>query len=320
MIAVSVLPWLFVLRDSVSAVMSYGYFVGLFRQEAVTGFSATPNVLAGFLIPGAFFLLAGSGRQRSGLLIATGIVAVYSAVNFFLGSRAPAITALFAMLWLWHRQIHPVRKTTVLAIAAAVVVLLPLVAAIRDLNLDARAVSISTGWSDRMENPLVSAAGEMGSSLSTVAHTMELVPAVREFDLGKSYLYSSLAALPNLFWSVHPTVSHGLLGTWLVWTVDPGRAAVNGGMGFSFLAEAFLNFGWYAAPVALLFIGLALGVLAGWVKNSRDPASLAATACILASALIFARGESASVVRGVVWYSLLPYLAVLLLGRTQRSL
>jgi oligosaccharide repeat unit polymerase len=316
MIGVSLLPWLMLMWSSTAAVMSYGYFVGLFQQESATSFDAAPSLLSAFLIPGALFLLAGS-RRPLGRTCAVTILAAYCIGNFFLGSRAPATTTLVAGLWLWHYSVSRVRRLTVVLVGLGVALLIPLVATVRDYSMEARTSNLTADSLRAIGNPLVFTAAEMGNSMSTVAYTIELVPAVRGFDYGQSYFFASLTALPNLFWDLHPTSAHGLLSNWLVWTVDPGRAALNGGLGFSFLAEAFLNFGWYGAPFALLAVGLLLGLLVRWAGNAQRSGSFAAVACMLLFVLFFARGESASMVRGVLWYSLLPYAAVRLLVRAQ---
>jgi oligosaccharide repeat unit polymerase len=222
-----------------------------------------------------------------------------------------------AGLWLWHYSVSRVRRLTVVLVGLGVALLIPLVATVRDYSMEARTSNLTADSLRAIGNPLVFTAAEMGNSMSTVAYTIELVPAVRGFDYGQSYFFASLTALPNLFWDLHPTSAHGLLSNWLVWTVDPGRAALNGGLGFSFLAEAFLNFGWYGAPFALLAVGLLLGLLVRWAGNAQRSGSFAAVACMLLFVLFFARGESASMVRGVLWYSLLPYAAVRLLVRAQ---
>jgi hypothetical protein len=319
MIGVSILPWLLALRNSVAAVLSYGYFVGLFQQDSAAGLDGAPNVLGTFLIPGALFLLASSRGKRFGTVSAVAIIAAYSAGHLFLGSRSPAVAAIAACLWLYDRCVRPVRRVVVVSLVAVVILLLPFVAATRNLSGAERSADALLDTLTRGDNPLAATIREMGGSMGVVAHTINLVPSVRPLDMGRSYAFALLTVFPNLFWDVHPTVSHGLLANWLVWTVDPSQAAVGGGLGFSFIAEAYLNFGWWGAPLALAVIGFLAGTLGRWTRDTRDAAKLAMIATILSFAFIFARGESASVVRGVVWYSIFPCVAVHLLSRGGRG-
>jgi hypothetical protein len=94
-------------------------------------------------------------------------------------------------------------------------------------------------------------------------------------------------------------------------------AAHGGGLGFSFIAEAYLNFGWTGAPLILALIGLAMSWLFHWAESSADPARKAVMASFLSFFLLYARGESATCVRAMVWYSLVPYLVVCLLSRRE---
>jgi hypothetical protein len=80
--------------------------------------------------------------------------------------------------------------------------------------------------------------------------------------------------------------------------------------GFSFIAEAYFNFGWYGAPLALGIMGFFLGRFFLWADKSNDPAKIAMVGAFTAFFLIFARGESHEVVRYIVWYSLIPYAGV----------
>lgn len=153
----------------------------------------------------------------------------------------------------------------------------------------------------------------MGGSMQTVTYTIELVPGTRAYDMGDSYYYAALTAVPNLFWRVNPGVARGLLSDWLIREVDPYTASVGGGLGYSFIAEAYLNFGWWGVPLVLGLIGLLFGGLVLWAGRSGDIARLATVASFASFFLFFARGEAALVVRGLVWYAILPYLAILYL-------
>ncbi len=151
--------------------------------------------------------------------------------------------------------------------------------------------------------------------MQTIAYTIELVPKFREFQWGADYLYALFTVVPNLFWKLHPTVDRGLAGLWLAWAVRPEFAAIGGGLGYSFIAEAYLNFGWFGAPIALGVIGFLFAKFTLWAAKSKEPDRMAAVASFISFFLFFARAESGVMVRSVVWYSWFPYLSVCLLSR-----
>jgi hypothetical protein len=155
--------------------------------------------------------------------------------------------------------------------------------------------------------------------MSTVAYTMELVPQIRPFDIGSSYWYAALTLIPNMFWDVHPSILHGNLSVWLIEIVDPWVANRGGGIGYSHIAEAYLNFGVFSW-VPLILLGTLLGAAERWACHSTLTRA-AAVASALAFALFFVRAESATIVRPIIWFAAAPYAAVVLgarlpLGRT----
>ena len=314
LIGIAAIPTVLAFKQSLSVVTSSGYF-GLFQQQASTGFGAWSMVLSTFLVPGSLFLLAGSKGKRSGIMASFGIVLIYCVLMFFLGARGSAILVLLAYLWLWHRTIHKVPVTALAAIAILlIVVLIPLLSVFRNVTGRERySVTAAVDAYKSVKNPAVAGLAEMGGSMQTISYTIDLVPKTRGYDMGAGYYYASLTAFPNLFWSVHPAIARGQASAWLVRTVSPYTAAHGGGLGYSFIAEAYLNFGWWGAAIVLGIIGFLYSSLVLWADRSGDIARLAMLASFLSFFLGFARGEAIEVVRALMWYSILPYLAVLFL-------
>src|SRR5262249_25008661 len=150
--------------------------------------------------------------------------------------------------------------------------------------------------------------------------TIDLVPGSHGHEWGVGYGYALLTVFPNLFWDIHPTIARKLPCDWLIWQVDPYTAELGGTLGYSFIAEAYLNFGWLGAPFVMILGGYAGSRIMRWADRSRraDRAALtAAAACFLVFSV---RGELAVVLRGLLWYACLPYCAVLILNYTQHAL
>jgi len=248
----------------------------------------------------------------SALVVSALVVLGNAGLQLYLGSRAAAAMPVVAYAWLWHRSVR--RLPTLILLGGALVlvgVVFPAVVMVRFLagpgrmapaDVAARYLSI--------QNPVAVAVAEMGLSLRTVAYTLQMVPAQRGFEWGMSYLYALTTICPNLFWPIHPAVARGLAADWLIKTVAPALAAQGQGFGYSFIAEAYLNGGWVGAPAILALMGYLYARFVLWALNSRCPARMATLAAFLSFFLLFARGESASFVRPLVWYALLPYAVV----------
>jgi oligosaccharide repeat unit polymerase len=314
LLAVAIVPTLMFFKVSIAVVMDYGY-LGLYRNG---GQVSIVQVLSSFLIPGAVFLLTGSGAHKGARWVALGVVGAHAALCLFLGARGAAAMGCVAVAWAYDRSVRRIPRKLIAVLVMAALIVFALVRETRStggrwrLSLAEQYASLTT-----LQDPVTSSISEMGYSLVTVTHTLSLVPSSRDHDWAASYLYALAALLPNFGWEVHPTVAHGLLADWLVKTVDPTVAAAGGGLGFSFIAEAYLNFGWFGGPLWLGILGYLLCRLF-LLADSVDPAKRALIASVLSFSLIFARGESAAVVRGLVWYALIPYLLTGLLARQVR--
>lgn len=319
LLIISFVPTVLTIVERFRIVMHSGYF-GLFQRQPVTDFENLHQVLAFFIVPGIFFLLAGSKGKPRLLVPCTLLMSVYVLRQAFAGTRLWWAMPLVAYVWLWHCQIDPIPKAFLwLGGASFVFVLFPTIMAVCNLpgserlTLDAHIRGLFS-----IESPAIATLQEMGGTLLTVAHTLELIPAARGFDLGLGYLYAMLTVFPNLFWEIHPTVARGLFSNWLVATVAPAAYYAGGGYGFSFIAEAYANFGWIGTPAVLGLVGFLFAKLALWGKTSNAPERAATIASFLAFFLIYARGESALVIRPLIWYAFLPYVMVKLLQRGLR--
>ncbi|MGC4002364.1 MAG: O-antigen polysaccharide polymerase Wzy [Pirellulales bacterium] len=315
MLAVAIPFTLLGFRSLVGVVLSGGY-MALYQQDVSAGFGAIPKVLATFFMPGAMFLLAGSRLSRNSALFVAAIVCVFAMMQFFIGERHNGALALVSLAWLWHRTIKPLNPTVLLGGALVMgMIVFPLVRATRETSGSER--TSTEQMIERyvsIENPAVSAVHEMGGSVYTLAYTMTLVPSEREYDLGESYFFAILTLFPNLIWEVHPSIAKGIPGDWLSWIVDPYSAARGAGFGYSLFGEAYLNFGSLGGAAFMLFFGWAYAAFTLWADRPGHPARWAFAASMAFFFLFIARSEFAIVVRGIAWYSFIPFwIAVTLL-------
>lgn len=315
---IALFPTILVFKDAVVTVFKSGYYA-LYQENEPTSFSATPQVLASFLIPSTLFLLVGSKEKRNTRLVCLFSILIYAFSHFFLGERNSAVMPLIAFGWLWHRWIRPLPKLFMFSTAVLLgFFVLPLVAATRNESGQERlSINFLLETFSSIDNPVIASIAEMGGTMQTVAYTLELVPRWHDFEMGVGYLYALLTLIPNFFWSIHPTVARGIPDLWLAQEIDPERAARGGTLGFSFIAEAYLNFGWIGTPIILGIIGFLYGKLTLWAMKSNHPAKMAMLASFTTFFLFYPRAEAALVVRALVWYSLIPYLGVYILNRSQ---
>lgn len=311
--SISFLPFMYDFLKTLQVVLTRGY-QGLYQGDQETGLNALPSVIGDFLVPAAVFMLAGSavkgtaGYSKRTRNIAAGLMILYMVSRLLLGQRNKIGSAAAATVWLWHAWIAKLPAAVVIGCALALALIFPIVAASRNLVAQ-------QGFSfDAIEsqlygnsNPIINILTEMGGTMMTTAHTIELVPSSRPFQMGADYGYALLTLVPNFFWKLHPTIERGLAGTWMTWAVDPEFASRGGGYGYSFIAEAYLNFGWVGGPVLIGLIGFFYTSLVLWALNSNSAARIALIATFCVYFPFYARSEAALHVRALVWYAVIPY-------------
>lgn len=317
---ISFIPSIIVLKDAVLIVLQGGYTALYGRENVATSFNAIPEILSSFLVPAVMFILAGSKGNRRNITLSLLLILTYSFTQFLLGSRSSAVMPLISFFWLWDRHIKKIPRVIITISGISILVIIfPLISLIRNVTgEDKFSLSFIINTFTTIENPLNAILYEMGNSMNTIAYTINFVPDLHNYDLGIGYFYALLTAFPNLFWDIHPTVAHGLYANWLVWLVDPTFAARGGGLGYSFLAEAFINFGYAFSLLFLVLLGFLLGKFVAWGDDKSSPAKLATLAIGISFLLFLARGETASYVRPILWYTIIPYVALLELSKIKR--
>jgi oligosaccharide repeat unit polymerase len=310
---ISLLPTILTLRNALSASLAGGY-ASLFEQQGATGIGAAPALISRFIFPGAFLVIATAPKNTTVRIQALAFILLYTLANLLLGSRSSAIMPLLAMLWLWNAVVRPLPKVFLAGIAFSLLgIVIPLIAAVRN----EQGVSLSLEFLQQTiadtENPLIASISEMGNSMRTVAWTMQLVPDVRPFASGMTYLVSFLVLIPNIFGEGrHPALTmsgYDIPDFWLVSEIEPAFFERGGSFGFSFIAEAYLNFGW-AAPLVLGLIGLFYGKLVSRWVNDHDPVTMALIATFVSFFLFYARQSSELIIRPFFWYVLFPFLLI----------
>ncbi|HEY9826308.1 MAG TPA: O-antigen polysaccharide polymerase Wzy [Stenomitos sp.] len=322
--SISFLPSIYVFFQSLKVVITSGY-QGLYQGDQETSVAAAPAVLATFVIPAVMFLLAGSQPpnrppKKRTQIFAVVLMVLYILSNIVIGQRRNVATRLVAFTWLWHTWVRKIPGSLIVIGGLSLTILFPIIAATRNM-VGADRTSFLTVLTSLLgsKNPVFLTLNEMGGSMMTVAYTIELIPSTRPFQMGADYFYAFFTLVPNLFWKIHPTIARGLAGTWLTWQIDPEFASRGGGYGFSFIAEAFMNFGWVGGPITLGVFGFFFTLVTLWAVNSSSAARMAMIGTFTAFLPFYARSELALHVRALVWYAVIPYAAAVYLSRNSEN-
>jgi oligosaccharide repeat unit polymerase len=318
LIAVSALPVAVTMLDALRTAQAGGYGA-MYGRDAKTGFDGYLQFLAALLVPGAHYALAGAARHRKTAAVATISLFAYCVALLFVGYRAISVMPLVTFAWLWHHTVRPIKSRAAISFAiVAIVMLFSVVPAVR-LRTGSDRTSLDQ-WTQTVKgagNPIVAVVSEMGGTLAVVAYTIELVPSERPFDLGMGYVYAATTVVPNLSRRLHPAIVYGSYTDWLIRRVNPWAALHGGSLGFSCIAESYANFGWLGTIPFMLVLGYGIVRFQRWALSTDDPAVLAALATFTSFLLFFARAESNTLVRPLVWFAAVPIVLVRLMAKSE---
>jgi len=307
----------FFLQQSVQGyrLVSASGYLALYANQLAhpqIGAAGTPGILARFFLPAAYFLLANKSASRWAQIVGSVSVAAYAGTELLLGQRYSAFMSLIILLWLLRMTGRRVARGTIVAAGFATLLISPAIGVFRGAagaqRLDPQTL---LGAFNHVGNPIVSTVSEMGATMRIIGNTVLLVPSHHGFDWGMGYLGSISSVFPNLFWQIHPGHIY-VYSDWLTQTLIPLSYNQGIGLGFSYVAETYINFGLLLAPLMAILIGFLYARVSVWGSRSTDCARWAATACLCFGCSEWGRSDAFDVFRFFFWYALGPYLLVLL--------
>jgi oligosaccharide repeat unit polymerase len=216
---------------------------------------------------------------------------------FYIGFRGPALIAGLIVCAISIKKGIKFPRWLPWVSAALILVAIPVMRQAREDPLNDRSFASSLREFNILDGP-----AEMGASIRPLVEITALVgPA--NYRYGQTYLSGLKGVVPNiaLRWEAPGTGSTEDLppSHWLIAVVDPWTFRNNGGMGFSAVAEPFMNFG-IAGVLAYFFL---IAVLLNRLDrvSIRGSYALASWALILAPLLWTIRNDYANFFRPAVW-------------------
>ncbi|MFZ5829536.1 MAG: O-antigen polysaccharide polymerase Wzy [Planctomycetota bacterium] len=284
-----------------------GIWTGSYAESYTTRLDQDPRLFGiGILALKMGFIAWAIAAPPRWALPIVGVFFVAAAPLLMAGFRGPVIVTAIPMLIILHRvRPVPARVIGAVCIAAAMVVM-PAVRLVR-----------STA-----DMPFVEAVrqaewlglfAEAGGSIRPLVETHRLLSDdVESYWYGQSYLMALMRVVPNV--GVGAEYSIGLGGKlppnhWLTATVAPHTYRRGGGLGFSGVAEPYLNFG--VAGILLFFLAMGYALAQGERLSLRSP-FYASVFMVATSALLWtARNDFMEVFRLSAWFAVVCVLVAL---------
>lgn len=303
--------------------MTFGY-AALYQDIAYNLIPSSFKILSYFFLPGIWYLYFCSKKGTRAEKIAL-ILLIYVCLSYLLmGYRAMAI--LPVLLYLYAKRIKEQNETAKRTNSKKQILIYSILAIIILFVFPAVRYSRNSGGLEKMDssmfnefvsnNEIFATINDMGKSIQTVIYTKEVVPQKEDYRYGYTYIIASSVALPNLFWDKHPAEVYGSLGRWITKIVDPEFYDFGGALGYSCVAESYVNFGYVGLIIFPIILGFLLIKTEKFVYRINNPVYYASMAIVAFYILFYPRGEFSEIVRGIVWYMLLPLLVYKIINKT----
>lgn len=146
---------------------------------------------------------------------------------------------------------------------------------------------------------------ETGGTLDTVIRSMELVPERFDYFRGYTYYSAIVRIVPKV---VVPAGPDFVSSVWLTEETTKARDVTTHGVGFSVVAEAYINFGGSLAPLVLLAFGWIQGRVERWmVGPDIDPRYFTLFLLVQAAFILHVRNSVVHYFRGSIWAAVLVF-------------
>jgi hypothetical protein len=259
------------------------------RAESDPRFFGTGMTFASI---GLCIAVAGASKQRLRLTFLC--AGVWTLTLFYLGFRGPALIASLIVYTVALKKGTKIPQWFPWLAAVCLLVAIPIVGVIRDQPLNDRMV-------DRSLN-ILDAPAEMGESLRPLVETEALIgPA--DYRHGKTYWLALKGIVPNLAlrWEAPATelVDDLPPSHWITAVVEPWTFKNYGGIGFSAVAEPYMNFGLIGVVLYFVILGFLLVRLEQ--ASIRNSYALASWGLILGPLLWTTRNDFSNFFRPAIW-------------------
>lgn len=304
LLIVCVPAFLAITMQLLAAVASGGYIEYYNRIAAGSFLWQVVNVVGDYYQPSLLILLIAYKdikRYRRAILIAMlfGVLA-----DLYIGGRSGALMTIASIFVAYHYFVKPFTGKQIIVFGLAAYCIMAMSNFISATRSEAgRSIADLFSADITQSNTITDFVGELGWNLSSIMWTMELVPSRYPFRYGMSYLVAPLAVIPSFFFSgAHPVETWAALGDWL-----QNARGMSYGPGYTMIAEAYANFGWYGFIVLVLEGFIIAKVIARTRRQEARSNTLGSTFQILVIMTIMK-----SLVRASLSSAARPILLVLL--------
>lgn len=251
----------------------------------------------GIMIAAIGLNIAAAGATRLQLRFVFAALGIWVSFLLYWGFRGPALLAAVVVCAVGLKKNVQYPRWLPWVAIASLLVLLPVIRVVREQPAAERFSGISLREFNLLDGP-----AEMGASIRPLIETVAAL-GPGSYRMGGTYWVAIKGIVPNLalHWTSGDTVDVDELppNLWITAVADPWLYNNYGGIGFSAVAEPYMNFG---VPGVIVYFFL-LAVALVWFEQVavRNSYTLAAWALILEPLLWTTRNDFTNFFRPAVW-------------------
>lgn len=304
--SISFTPTIIVLSKNIMLTFTVGYGERMLNSSYQTsGIENISGILGSFMVPSLIALFIGRKPRQKFPIIA---IAAYMILYTMSGSRINTVILLVGTLYVQNILFSNLNFKKLLRYGVYAIVILLVLSAVSVARTSVGSANSNSNmvFKDSIEqvienNVVVSAVSEAGYTFSATAVVVDRCPSDVEYKYGMSYVRAIAYLLPN-----------GMTGN-LYAKIGSADNIFKGylnqygsGIGSSYIAEAYCNFG-YASLIIIFIFGLLLGKLSRELDLAilnRDYVRIFILTYIFITVSFYVRSETSTFFRNIVWFGL----------------
>lgn len=297
--------------QTVLAVATGGYAAYYEVLESRSAIFTLFGYIDDYYEPCLLLLLIANRDKKQTKFIIIGFMLFEAICQLYIGGRSGAVMTVLGIVLAIHYFVRPFSSIDIVRLGTLGYIGLALLNAIeKTRNTIGKGIgdvlnAIGISFFDAIGHFV----GELGWSMSSTIWTMMLVPKTSDYRHGVSYLASLLVPIPNIgIWEVHPAKLYANIGDWLEKALNYDH-----GIGYSMVAESYINFGWFGLIVMFVFGLILVRFLARVKRVNTENDILSATFQILIIMTIMkslVRSSFSNSMRSIVYVLIPIYLII----------
>lgn len=260
LIVISIVPYYYSLIEDMIWSLSYGYGA-LYERDVKIGIDNLGSFFADYFIPACICLYVGYSNNRNIQRIIELLLLFNALVLFVTGGRTVGVIILGLLIVLYNYVYKAFSKKQVIMLCFSGFFFLSAMSVVAEFRVSSNRSLEAYSTKSVSSNKAILAIAEMGSSMSCLIKTREIISDTGELRYGSTYLYALTSIIPNLgFWDIHPAKAGANMSDWLT-----DKLGLTYGTGFSMTAEAYINFGFFCW-IFMIFLGYILSWIFSYIE------------------------------------------------------